>query len=117
MASATLVAERAPRYTPTMKFGVFYELQMPQPDFWYQSKLRTDGHGEFQFRISQPPKERTWMLYYAGKRFGIDYSQITPKTFITLTVNVGMTYEAEPEGGGPAHRTQYFLRHRGARLA
>ena len=78
--------------------GAEVELQMPQPDFWYQSKLRTDSKGEFQFRISNPPKERTWILYYAGKRMTIDYEKITAETAMVLEISVKVTSSAEPSG-------------------
>ena len=71
------------------------ELQMPQEDRWYQRKVVTSTNGEFQFRISEPPQKSSWMLYYAGKRFKIDYSQVTPKTSITLAVDVRMTTRSD----------------------
>jgi hypothetical protein len=80
------------------------ELQMPQEDRWYQRKEVTNTNGEFQFRISEPPEKSSWMLYYAGKRFQINYSQVTPKTSIILTVDVRMTSGAEP--CGPANGSQ-----------
>jgi hypothetical protein len=72
------------------------ELQMPQQDFWYQYRQVTDGKGEFQFRISEPPQKSPWMLYYAGKRFTVDYAKVTPETVIVLEVSVKMTSNAEP---------------------
>ena len=76
------------------------ELQMPQPDFWYQSKVRTDDKGGFQFRISKPPKERTWILYYAGKRTTIDYEKVMPQAVMLLEISVKLTSSAEPSAVG-----------------
>ena len=64
------------------------ELQLPQEDRWYQRKEVTNAQGEFEFRISEPAQNFSWLLYFAGKRFKIDYSQITPSTSITLTAEV-----------------------------
>ena len=74
------------------------ELQMPQEDFWYQSKNTTDAKGEFEFKISEPPGKSPWMLYYAGKRLAVDYAQVTPETVMVLEVSVKMTPSAEPDG-------------------
>jgi len=74
------------------------ELQLPQADFWYQSKQHTDRKGEFQVRISQPPNGRTWMLYYAGKSVTIDYERVTPETVMVIKVGVEVTLNAEPDG-------------------
>jgi hypothetical protein len=72
-------------------------LQMPQEGVWYQSGQPTDGKGEFQFRVSEPPGKWPWELYYAGMRRPVDYAQITPETVIVLEVDVKMTLSAEPE--------------------
>lgn len=73
------------------------ELQMAQEDRWYQRRGITDTNGEFQFRISEPPQRFPWTLCYAGKRFKVEYNEVTPKTVITLTAEVRMILE--PEGG------------------
>ena len=72
------------------------ELQMPQADFWYQYRQVTDGKGEFQFRISEPPQKYPWMLCYAGKRFKVEYAQIAPDTVIVLEASIKMTSNAGP---------------------
>jgi hypothetical protein len=72
------------------------ELQMSQEGDWYQYRQVTDRSGEFQFRISEPPQKSPWMLYYAGKRFKVDYAQVTPEAVVVLEVNVKMTSTAEP---------------------
>jgi hypothetical protein len=64
------------------------ELQMPQADFWYQNRQATDTKGEFQFRISEPPGESPWQLYYAGKRFPVSYADVSPNTVMVLEVSV-----------------------------
>jgi hypothetical protein len=73
------------------------ELQMSQEDFWYQSRKVTDAKGEFEFRLSEPPAKRSWMLYYAGKRLAVDYAQVTPETVMVLEVSIQMTPSAEPK--------------------
>ena len=72
------------------------ELQMSQEDRWYQYREATDTNGDFQFRISEPPGKWPWMLYYADKRFPVDYRQVTPETVMVLDVSVKMTPSAEP---------------------
>ncbi len=80
------------------------ELQMAQEDRWYQRKGITDTNGEFRFRISQPPQKSPWVLYFAGKRFEIDYSEVGPRALFTLLADVRITSEAEP--GGAANGNQ-----------
>jgi hypothetical protein len=72
------------------------ELQMSQEGSWYQYRQATDAKGEFQFRVSEPPGKRPWMLCYAGKRFPVDYAQVTPETVMVLEVSIKMTPSAEP---------------------
>jgi hypothetical protein len=78
------------------------ELQTPQAGDWYQNRQRTDRNGEFQFRISEPPKPRPWMLYYAGKRLTIDYEEVTPATVMVIEVSIKVTSNPEP---GTASKT------------
>ena len=73
------------------------ELQMSQEDFWYQRKNYTDRNGVFQFRISVPPKRHSWELFYAGKRFKINYDQVTPETTLELMVDVKMVLRKTTE--------------------
>lgn len=74
------------------------ELQMPHAGNWYQLKKQTDDKGEFDFKISKPADERSWMLYYAGKRFPVDYPQVTPDTVMVLEIALNATITAEPNG-------------------
>ncbi len=67
------------------------ELRIPQRGFWYQCRQVTDNKGEFQFRISEPPQKYPWMLYYAGKKFTIEYAQVATDTVIVLEASVKMT--------------------------
>ena len=60
-----------------------------------------DAKGEFDFRISEPPGQRPWMLYYAGKRLAVDYAEVTPETVMVLEVGVKMTPSVEVRG--PSH--------------
>jgi hypothetical protein len=78
------------------------ELQMAQEDRWYQRKGITDTSGDFRFRISEPPQKSPWVLYYAGKRFEIDYSKVTPSTLFSLLADGRITSEA----GGAANGSQ-----------
>jgi hypothetical protein len=83
------------------------ELQMSQEGFWYQNRQVTDDKGEFQFRISEPPQNFPWMLYYAGKRFAIEYAQIAPDTVILLEASFKLTSNAEssaPANGASPRR-------------
>ncbi len=74
---------------------------MSQEGHWYQHRQATDAKGEFQFRISEPPGPCQWMLYYAGKRFPIDYAQVTPETVMVLEMSVKMTPSAPANGASP----------------
>ena len=69
------------------------ELQMPQEDFWYQYRQVTDSNGEFQFRISQPPQQWPWKLYYAGKRFTVEYAHVVTDKVFVIEANIKMTPE------------------------
>jgi hypothetical protein len=66
------------------------ELNMPQQDVWYQNRIITNTNGEFRFRISEPPGEGQWQVYYAGKRFSVSYADITPDTVWVFEVSVTM---------------------------
>lgn len=79
------------------------ELQMGQEDRWYQRKGITDSNGEFQFRICEPPQKSPWLLYFAGKRFEIDYSKVATGAFYTLQADVRIT--ADPHPGGAANES------------
>lgn len=80
------------------------ELQMPHSDIRYRCAKPTGANGEFDFRISEPPSKRTWMLYYAGKRLAVNYDEIAPETLIVLEVSFKLTMSAEP--GGAADGSQ-----------
>ncbi|HEY5914908.1 MAG TPA: hypothetical protein VJA21_30315 [Verrucomicrobiae bacterium] len=88
------------------------ELQMPQPDYWYQRHNRTDDKGEFRFRISEPPQKHTWRLCYAGEWFTVDYEQVNLDTVIELRVKLEMRVVAEQTLRPTARRRRSRQRHR-----
>lgn len=74
------------------------ELQLGQPDLWYQKKGITDTNGVFQFRITKPPQKSPWMVQYAGKRFEIDYDKVDLGSEYTLQADVRISWEANITG-------------------
>jgi len=74
------------------------ELQLGQPDLWYQKKGITDTNGVIQFRITKPPQKSPWMIQYAGKRFEIDYEKVDLNTQYTLQADVRISWEANITG-------------------
>ncbi len=52
--------------------GMMVELKLPSEDLWYQQRVFTDLEGRYAFRISPLPKDRKWLVVFAGEAVELD---------------------------------------------